>query len=54
MTSFRRGAAKQVLLEWGKVKKVALVACMRKLLVIMHTMVKNGTTWNPDLHPSCI
>lgn len=40
------------LLEKGKAKKVALVAVMRKLLVILNTMVKNGTAWNPDLHAS--
>ena len=31
----------------GKIKKVALVACMRKLLVILNTMMKNDTAWNP-------
>lgn len=40
------------LLGRGKAKKVALVACMRKLLVILNAMVKNGTAWNPDLHAS--
>jgi transposase len=29
----------------GKPKKLALTACMRKLLVILNTMVKNGTHW---------
>lgn len=29
----------------GKVSKVALVACMRKLLITMNTMVKENTTW---------
>lgn len=29
----------------GKAKKVALVACMRKLLVILNTIVKNQTPW---------
>ena len=38
------------LLDRGKAKKKALVASMRKLLVILNTMVKNGTDWNPDLH----
>lgn len=33
----------------GKAPKVAIVACMRKLLVILNTMVKNGTTWNPEI-----
>jgi transposase len=40
------------LLDRGKAKKVALVAAARKLLVILNTMVKNGTKWNPDLHTS--
>lgn len=31
----------------GKRPKVALTACMRKLLVILNTMVREGTTWNP-------
>jgi transposase len=29
--------------------KVVMVACMRKLLVILNTMVKNRTTWNPKV-----
>ncbi|HJX70117.1 MAG TPA: IS110 family transposase, partial [Dehalococcoidia bacterium] len=28
-----------------KAKKVALVACMRKLLVILNAMLKHGTLW---------
>jgi transposase len=36
------------LLEIGKAKKVALVACMRKLLIILNTMVKTGTRWQPS------
>lgn len=36
------------LLDNGKLKKVALTACMRKLLVIINTMVKNGQDWNPQ------
>ena len=31
----------------GKLQKVVLVACMRKLLVILNTMVKTNTHWNP-------
>ena len=31
----------------GKLPKVVLVACMRKLLVILNTMVKTNTHWNP-------
>lgn len=35
----------QRLLARGKVKKVALVACMRKLLTILNAMMKNRTKW---------
>ena len=31
----------------GKPKKVALVACMRKLLVILNSMLKHRRPWNP-------
>jgi len=33
----------------GKLHKVALVACMRKLLLILNAMIKNGTSWQPTL-----
>jgi len=36
------------LLGRGKAKKVALVACMRKLLVMLNAMMKTQTHWNPD------
>lgn len=31
----------------GKLPKVALVACMRKLLTILNAMVRTGTPWKP-------
>lgn len=31
----------------GKAKKVALTACMRKLLVILNSMLKHHTQWGP-------
>jgi transposase len=34
------------LLAQGKGHKVVLTACMRKLLVILNTMIRNRTTWN--------
>lgn len=34
----------------GKRKKVALVACMRKLLTMLNAIAKHGTTWDPTLH----
>ena len=36
----------QRLITGGKAKKVALVACMRKLLVILNAMLKHGTLWS--------
>ncbi len=35
----------QKLLAAGKAKKVALVACMRKLLVILNAMLKHHSPW---------
>ena len=40
----------QRLLAAGKPKKLALVACMRKLLTILNAMVKSGQPFNPQLH----
>jgi transposase len=37
------------LLAKGKPKKVAIVACIRKLIVTLNTMVKNNKNWCPDL-----
>jgi len=37
------------LLSRGKSKKLALVACMRKLLVILNAMVKSGTPWREPI-----
>jgi transposase len=36
------------LIAAGKLPKVALVACMRKLLTILNAMLKTGTPWNPN------
>ena len=35
----------QRLLTAGKPKKVALVACMRKLLTILNSMIKHHSPW---------
>jgi transposase len=37
------------LLERGKSKKLACIACARKLLVILNAMFRDHTTWNPTL-----
>ena len=31
----------------GKPAKVAIIACMRKLIVILNTMLARDQTWNP-------
>jgi len=33
----------------GKPKKVAIVACMRKMITILNTMVKKSTIWDEKL-----
>jgi transposase len=35
----------------GKKFKVVITACMRKLLVILNTMLRTGTDWNPKTVP---
>lgn len=40
----------QRLLQRGKAKKVALIACMHKLLMILNAMVKHDTVWQA---PAC-
>ena len=36
------------LLAAGKVKKVALTACMHKLLTMLNAMLKHRTPWQPQ------
>jgi transposase len=38
----------QRLLSQGKAFKVAITACMRKILVILNTLVRNDTLWSPN------
>jgi transposase len=38
------------LMAAGKPKKVAIVACMRKLLTILNAMLRDGAIWNPAKH----
>jgi transposase len=40
----------QRLIATGKAKKVAITACMRKLLTILNAMARDRTAWNEDLH----
>jgi transposase len=41
----------QRLLQAGKAKKVALVACMRKFITILNSMVKHKATWSCSYSP---
>jgi transposase len=40
----------QHLLAQGKPKKVAIVACMRKLLTILNAMMRDGKPWDASKH----
>jgi hypothetical protein len=35
------------IIEAGKAVKVALTACMHKLIIILNAMAKSGTFWKP-------
>ena len=43
----------QRLLAAGKPKKVAQIACARKLLTILNAMARSGTPWQLDVQHSC-
>jgi transposase len=53
------GAFHERLIKAGKAPKVAITACMRKLLTILNAMMKNQTPWRPvtqkmlDMEHSC-
>ena len=42
------------LIAKGKAKKVALTACMRKMLVIPNSMLRNMTPWQANLQKICL
>ena len=42
----------QRLLAAGKPKKVALTACMRKLLTILNAMMRTGKPWDSSIYAS--
>lgn len=44
----------QRLLAEGKLKKVALIAAMRKLLTILNTLIKNDETWSDDIKKTSV
>jgi len=39
----------EALLQRGKAKKVAITACMRKLITVLNAMVKSHARWSPEL-----
>jgi len=39
----------QRLVAAGKPKKVAIIACVRKMIVILNSMVRDGTKWDPEM-----
>ena len=38
------------LIAAGKPKKVAIVACMRKLMTILNAMLRDQAMWNAAMH----
>jgi transposase len=54
LTAARRNPAiksfYQRLIAAGKLPKVALVACMRKLLTVLNAMVRTNKPWDNSLH----
>ncbi len=39
----------QRLLQAGKPKKVAIIACVRKMVVILNSMLRDGSMWDPNM-----
>jgi transposase len=37
------------LIKGGKLRKVAMVACMRKLLTVLNAMLRDSKTWSPPI-----
>jgi transposase len=40
----------QKLLAQGKAKKTAIIACIRKMIVILNSMVRDGVMWDPKMN----
>ncbi|MDA7747407.1 IS110 family transposase [Psychromonas sp.] len=43
-------ATYQRLLAAGKPKKTAIIACVRKMIIILNSMVRDGVMWNPKMN----
>lgn len=39
----------QRLVAAGKPKKIAIIACVRKMIVILNSMLRDGVPWNPNI-----
>ncbi len=39
------------LIQKGKLKKVAITACMHKLLIFLNAMMRNNQTWRHEVSP---
>lgn len=43
-------ATYQRLVAAGKPKKIAIIACVRKMVIILNSMVRDGTYWDPKMN----
>ncbi len=43
-------ATYQRLLAAGKPKKTAIIACVRKMIIILNSMVRDGVMWDPKMN----
>lgn len=43
-------ATYQRLVAAGKPKKIAIIACVRKMIVILNSMVRDGVYWDPKMN----
>jgi transposase len=43
-------ATYQRLVAVGKPKKIAIIACVRKMIVILNSMVRDGVYWDPKMN----
>jgi len=39
----------QRLVADGKAKKTAIIACVRKMIVILNSMIRDGIKWDPEI-----
>ena len=43
-------ATYQRLIAAGKPKEIAIIACVRKMIVILNSMVRDGVYWDPKMN----